>query len=60
MCNTDSVRRDAFCRNSLILLRNFGLSSTAVNLFNLHVSEVLKKGPTNKHYHKQDGMTNAS
>jgi len=46
MCNTDSVRRDAFFINALILLRSFGLSSIAVNLINFHLSKVLKKkGP---------------
>lgn len=43
MCNTENVRRDAFFRNALILLRNFDLSSIAVNLFNFHDKRSSKK-----------------
>jgi hypothetical protein len=59
-CNTDSVRWEAFLRSTLILLRKFSVSSTARNLFNFYVSEVVRKGPTNKHSLKQGGLANAS
>jgi len=45
ICNTESVRRDEFFRNVLILLRKFGLFSIAVKWFNFHVSKIVKKIP---------------